>query len=187
MSTVNLNLPLKTNRLLLREFVPSDFADMFVFESDPEVVKYVCYGPYTEEECRRDLGYHIENQTANPRIYYHLAIVLPEENKLIGWCGLERISEKDRELEIGYALNRHYWGKGYATEAAEAMLQFGFKELNAHRIFATANPANKGSHRVLEKLGLQYEGCLRQQKWCRDNWRDVVVFAILDHEFRVPG
>lgn len=173
---------IQTTRLFLREYIAADFDDLFAFESDPEVVKHVCYGPYTAAECRHDLELHIVHQAAVPRVYYHLAVVLPVEKKVIGWCGLEVINRDNRELEIGYAFNRHFWGFGYATEAAKAMLQFGYKELGAHRIFATTNPANDASIRVLEKLGMQFEGCHRQQKWCRGKWRDEAVYATLEHE-----
>ena len=172
-----------TRRLHLREYLESDFDDMFAFESDPLVVQYVCYGPYTKEECWQQLSYHIAHQKADPRIYYHLAVVLPNEKKLIGWCGLEMISQVNKEAELAYTLNRHYWGHGYMTEAAAAMLNIGFTEMGLHRIFATCNPANSASIRVLEKLGLQYEGCLRSQKWCRQQWRDVAVYALLEDEF----
>lgn len=59
----------------------------------------------------------------------------------------------------------------------------GFRELGLHRIFATCNPANHGSIGVLAKLGMQYEGCLRKQKWCRDRWRDVAMYGLLAEEW----
>jgi RimJ/RimL family protein N-acetyltransferase len=82
-------MQLHTERLQLREFTEADFEDVFAYESDPLVVQYVCYGPYTETECRRQLEFHISHQSAHPRKYYHLGIVLPQEKRLIGWCGLE--------------------------------------------------------------------------------------------------
>ena len=156
---------------------------MLAFESDPLIVQYVCYGPYSREECWQDLAYHIDQQTAEPRKYYHLGIVLTETRQLIGWCGLEIISPENREAEIGYALHRSYWRRGYMTEAAHAMIKTGFVELQLHRIFATCHPENRGSIRVLEKLGMRYEGCLRRQKWCRGTWRDVAMYGLLVEEF----
>jgi RimJ/RimL family protein N-acetyltransferase len=169
-----------TERLLLREFNANDLEDKFAFESDPIVVKYVCYGPYSREECRQDLEFHIAHQSASPRRYYHLGLVLPATNRLIGWCGLELKAENKREGEIGYALNRNYWGNGYMFEAAQAVLTFGFEQLKLHRIFATCHPANHASIRVLEKLNMRYEGRLPEQKKCRGEWRDTLIYALRD-------
>ena len=177
-------MEIRTPRLLLREYMGDDLEAMLAFESDPLVVQYVCYGPYTRKECWQQLTYHIDQQTADPRTYYHLAIILVEEARLIGWCGLEMISRANKEAEIGYALHRAYWGHGYMTEAAQAVLAVGFADMLLHRIFATCHPDNVGSIRVLEKLGMRYEGCLRAQKWCRGKWRDVAVYALLDEEWR---
>lgn len=175
-------MKLWTDRLILREYVAEDFEDMFAYESDPLVVQYVCYGPYSREECWQQLSYHIEHQTAVPRIYFHLGIVQREEERLIGWCGLEVISRENQEAELGYALHRNYWGHGYMTEAAQVVIEAGFEQLNLHRIFATCSPANTGTVRVLEKVGMRYEGCLMEQKWCRGEWRDTAVYALLAHE-----
>jgi RimJ/RimL family protein N-acetyltransferase len=70
------------------------------------------------------------------------------------------------------------------TEAARAVLRFGFTELKLHRIFATCRPANIGSARVLEKLGMQREGHFRQHRWMKGAWHDSYLYAILDHEWR---
>ena len=80
------------------------------------------------------------------------------EETLIGQCFLLTRDEK-RQGEIGFVLNRHYWGCGYMTEAARAVLQYGFQRLNLHRIYATCRPANVASTRVLEKLGMRRGMC----------------------------
>jgi RimJ/RimL family protein N-acetyltransferase len=177
-------MEIHTTRLLLREYIADDLEAILAFESDPMVVQYVCYGPYSREECWQDLANHIDQQTAVLRTHYHLGIILTEEAKLIGWCGLEMINRENREAEIGYALHRAYWGHGYMTEAARAILQAGFTELQLHRIFATCHPDNVGSIRVLERLGMRYEGCLRKQKWCRNGWRDVSIYSLLEEEWQ---
>ena len=173
-----------TERLLLREFTWEDLDAVYAYESDPAVVAYVCYGPLTKEECRQELAFHIAHQTAQPRVFYHLALVLPSTEHLIGWCGLKLTNLAQREGELGYALQRTCWGQGYGTEAARAMLAFGFASLHLHRIVGTCHPANHASVRVLEKLGMAYEGCLREQKWCRGHWRNTNVYAVLDHEWQ---
>jgi RimJ/RimL family protein N-acetyltransferase len=85
---------------------------------------------------------------------------------------------------MGYELDPNYWGKGYATEAATAVLNFGFAELKVHRIGANAVAENTASLRVLEKIGMQYEGRLRENKWMKDRWWDTVLYGILEYEWR---
>lgn len=84
----------------------------------------------------------------------------------------------------GYCLNRNFWGKGYATETAKVLLRFGFDQLNLHRIFATCDPANIASAHVLEKIGMQLEGHLREHKWAKGKWCDSLLYAILDYEWK---
>jgi ribosomal-protein-alanine N-acetyltransferase len=79
-------------------------------------------------------------------------------------------------------LTRRYWGQGYATETGKALLTFGFDGLGLHRIFATCDPANVPSAHVLEKIGMQREGRIREHKWAKRRWRDSLLYAILDYE-----
>lgn len=174
---------LTTPRLVLRECVIDDLPAFFEIDSDPEVVRHVSYGPWTLEECRRDLAAHIAEQRAAPRSWYYLAVILRAENRLIGWCALNITSHEDHEAELGYALNRSYWGHGYITEAAQALLAFGFTTLGLHRVFATCRPENRASERVLRKLGMRQEGHLRENKWSEGAWRDSLLYVVLAHEW----
>ena len=83
---------------------------------------------------------------------------------------------------MGYVLNKGYWEKGIATEAARAFVRFGFETLNLHRIFTTCCPENEASERVLQKCGMRLEGRLRENL-LRGEWRDSLVYAIIDHEW----
>jgi RimJ/RimL family protein N-acetyltransferase len=85
---------------------------------------------------------------------------------------------------IGYCLNRQFWGQGYATETARALLEFGFNKLNLHRIFATCDPANAASRHVLDKIGLTYEGHFRENVYCKGEWHDELFYAILEKEWK---
>jgi ribosomal-protein-alanine N-acetyltransferase len=169
---------------VLREFSIDDLDAIVRYESDSLVVQYVCYGPSTRAECEQELRFHLAQQQAQPRIFYHLALSLPEPQTMIGWCGIKMAHPHDQEGELGYALDRAYWGQGYMPEAATTMLAFGFQQLHLHRIFGTCHPANHASIRVLEKIGMSYEGCLRENRWCKGVWRSTNVYAILEHEWR---
>lgn len=173
---------LTTPRLLLREWVHDDLLALFELDSDPETVRYVAYGPSALDECRRDLAWHIEQQTVSSRSSYSLAVCFRDTQRAVGWCAITVVSRKHHEGELGYALNRRYWGRGYIPEAAHALLGFGFGALALHRIFATCHPENIASKRVLEKLGMRQEGYLREHKWSKGAWRDSLLYALLAQE-----
>ena len=122
-------------------------------------------------------------QRDRPRTKFQLAIEPKENKQLIGTCGI-RINNVDlREANIGYELNSQFWGKGYATEAALAILRFGFEELGMHRIVANTLAVNKGSVRVLEKLGMRLEAQELEKEFIKGSWYDGLTYAILDREW----
>lgn len=177
------HLSLTTERLVLREFDELDWQAVHEYASDPEVVRYMEWGPNTEDESRNFIRQAIAYQQEQPRRNYEFAVVLKARDRLIGGCGIHVSNPDSREGWIGYCFNRHFWGQGYATEAARALLTFGFDRLKLHRVFATCDPANIVSISVLEKIGMQREGHLREHKWAKGRWRDSFLFAILDHEW----
>lgn len=174
----------QTERLILRDFEEADWKPVHSYASNPEVVRYVDWGPNTFEETRNFIRRAIATQNEHPRRNYNFAMILRAKNRLIGACGIFVSNLDNREAWIGYVLNRHFWGQGYATEAAKALLTFGFEKLNLHRIFATCDPANIASAHVLEKIGMQHEGRLREHKRVRGKWRDSLLYAILDYEWK---
>ena len=107
-----------------------------------------------------------------------------QSGRLIGNCGLRVNDASLREGNIGYELDSHYWGKGYATEAAHEMLRVGFEEHNLHRIWAGCVADNIGSARVLEKIGMKREGHFREKEFFKGKWWDGLLYAILDHEWQ---
>jgi len=122
-------------------------------------------------------------QRAQPRTKFQLAIILQRERRLIGNCGIRMRNPDSGEADIGYELDSRYWRQGYATEAAQAMLTFGFRELQLHRIWAHCIAENVASAHVLEKIGMQQEGRLRENEWMKGRWWDTLVYAILDREW----
>jgi RimJ/RimL family protein N-acetyltransferase len=85
---------------------------------------------------------------------------------------------------LGYCLHQDVWSMGYGTEAARAQLEFAFQQLGLHRVWAGTDPDNAASARILEKLGMTREGHLRENVQVRSEWRDTIVFAILEREWR---
>ncbi|UUZ81130.1 GNAT family N-acetyltransferase [Paenibacillus sp. P26] len=172
---------LETDRLLIREFRPEDLNDVHSYASNPIVVRYMIWGPNTEEETRGFLERAMEMQRQEPRQDYEMAVIRKEDGRLIGGCGLH-ISEP-RQGEIGYCFHPDYWGKGYATEAARALLAFGFRGLGLHRIYATCRPENTGSAKVMQRIGMTYEGHIREHMRHKGMWHDSHQYSILEHEF----
>jgi RimJ/RimL family protein N-acetyltransferase len=176
----------KTSRLWLRDLKESDWQAVYEYASDPEVVRYMDWGPNTEEETKGFIHRALEAQKEQPRCHYTLAIVLQAEDRLIGSCGVHVSNLENREGWIGYCLNKHFWRKGYATETARAVVDFGFRKLGLHRVFATCDPANTASAHVLEKAGMKREGRIREHKWAKGKWRDSYLYAALEQESRWP-
>ena len=179
----NQSLTLQTDRLLLREFREEDWRDAHEYGSDAETVKYMPFGPNTEAETKDFISRTLVRQKEAPRLFYDFAIVKKLDKKLIGSCGINVVDAVNKESMVGYILNRKYWNQGYVTEAARAVVAFGFEQMNLHRIIASCDPENTGSYRVMENIGMQREGHLRQEKMFKGVWRDFLLYSILENEW----
>jgi [ribosomal protein S5]-alanine N-acetyltransferase len=118
-----------------------------------------------------------------PRVQYQLGIVWHETDELVGSARLGISSPTHRSGDIGYGVRRDLWGRGIATEAAALLLGFGFGPLGLHRIFAVHHPDNVASGRVLQKLGMRFEGRHRDHMYAHGTWRDSLAYAILEDEW----
>ena len=174
-------MEIHTNRLTLRDYIETDLEDIHEYGSDPEVVRYMPFGPNTHEDSQNFLNGAIAKRKQKPRTDFALAVVLKSEGKLIGGCKIDKVS--DIEAHLGYILNRNYWGNGYATEAARAMVGFAFSELGAHRVYADCHPENAASIRVLEKVGMALEGRRRDYMIFHGEYSDTLLYSILEHEW----
>jgi ribosomal-protein-alanine N-acetyltransferase len=180
------HVTLTTPRLILRELREDDWPDIHRYASDPEVVQHLDWGPKTEQETRADIAAAIARRQAIPRADFFLVVTLRPTGQLIGGCGLTIDNQNITAATLGFTFNKDFWGQGYATESAAALLQFGFERLTLHRITATCDPQNLGSCRVLEKLGMQREAHLRATRWRTGQWRDSLVYGILRNEWHPP-
>lgn len=136
------DLPLE--RLRLREWREDDWVQAHLYASDPEVVRYLDWGPNTEEETRAFIRGTMQTRQASPRTRYDLAVALAEREEVIGGCRIWIESAEHREASIGYSLARPHWGSGYATELARGLLRFGFETLGMHRIWAIRGAWERG-------------------------------------------
>lgn len=171
-----------TARLLLREFRPTDLDALTTCESHPEMHRFE-KGMPDRETAQSFLDWAVRKAGETPRTHYRLAITVPPEDMVIGRVSLTSQNPDIREWEMGWAVGVPHWGKGYASEAARQVLAFAFRELNAHRVVAFCHAGNTGSTKVMEKIGMQQEGRLRQTRWFDERWADEFVYAILETDF----
>ncbi len=175
---------LRTERLLLRPFTPKDAPTVQKLAGSKAIADTTLNIPYPYPNGLAEswIGSHAPRfRNGRGAIY---AITLPENPLVIGSIGLVTIPDHQR-AEMGYWLGQPYWGQGYMTEAARELLRYGFTELGLNRIYATHFSRNPASGRVMQKIGMQYEGTLRQHiaKWSQ--FEDLKMYGILKDEFNL--
>lgn len=146
---------LETERLLMRPFTADDLEKLIELRSDEEVIKYL--GGRTlqnPESLATRLQFYIDCYEKYG--FGMSAMIWKETGEMFGWSGLQPLDGTD-EIEVGYGMIKEFWGKGIGLEAAQAWLEFGFKEKNLERIVAVAAPENTGSWRIMEKCGMKRE------------------------------
>ncbi|MBN1406970.1 MAG: GNAT family N-acetyltransferase [Calditrichaceae bacterium] len=173
---------IKTNRLLLRPFQLSDGNDVQRLAGEFEIADTTLFIPHPYEDgvAEQWIRTHEEHLKSGKEIIF--AITLQNTKELIGSIGLI-VNKEHEKAELGYWIGKPYWNKGYATEAAEAMLKFGFEDINLNRIHAHYFARNPASGKVMEKLGMRYEGTLRDdiKKWGK--FEDIKIYGILKSEY----
>lgn len=171
---------METKRLLLRKFNENDWLDLYEYLSDEDVVKFEPYDIFTVDACKQEAI-----RRSNDDSFW--VVCVKDINKMIGNIYL---SKQDFDTwELGYVFNAKFHGKGYATEAAKALIENVFKENNARRIIAMCNPLNVPSWKLLERLGLRREGHLIQNIYFKKDekgnpiWVDTYEYGILASEW----
>ena len=173
---------IQTERLILRRMKKTDYHDMYEYASNPDVTKYLTWEIHPNAAYTlRYLAYVATRYRAGE--FYDWALILRENNKMIGTCGFTSFSYEHNSAEIGYVLNPTYWGKGLAPDAVRSVIRFGFLTLNLHRIEAKYMVGNDRSRRVMEKSGMTFEGIQRESMYIRDEYRDIGVCSILFEDF----
>ncbi|MBK7449513.1 MAG: GNAT family N-acetyltransferase [Anaerolineales bacterium] len=148
------NKIITTERLLLRLFTTADREALFQITQEPNILQYFpTKTAWSMEKVDRSIQYQTEHWDKHS--YGQMAVTLRETGQLMGWCGLEFLPDTN-ETEVGYLLSGIFWGKGYATEAAKASVQFGISEIKLSEIIGLTDPLNIASQRVLEKCGLTF-------------------------------
>lgn len=169
----------------LRSITKKDYKDLFEYGSDPEVTRFLSWGPYEDiDEAKWTIDkYFLQRPSHNLPIGY--AIVYKENNKMIGTIDFHTIDFANECGEIGYVLNKNYQGLGIMTKALQTMIGVGFNILNLNRIEIRHVIENTASQRVIEKCDFRYEGILRRRHFDMkiSKYRDVKIYSILKDEF----
>ena len=143
---------LETERLIMRPLVESDIDEIFAMRSDEDIMRFI-----REPQGRNESLDWIKLVSArwDTEKLGFCAVVEKRTGRFLGWCGIWRLKETN-ELEIGYAIEKTYWGKGFATEAAAKFIEYAFENIKPDKIVAVAEPENLASRRVMEKIGMKF-------------------------------
>jgi ribosomal-protein-alanine N-acetyltransferase len=175
------NIPgLSTKRLKLRKIYETDLEELFVICSSPIVSEQMTWGTHTEKEttksfidyliCQYEIG-----ESADWGIEFN--------NKLVGMCSFINWSEVDHSAELGYFIGHDYWRMGIAKEAVTELIRYAFKTVELNRIEACCNDSNIASEKVMQSVGMIYEGTLREDRIIKGIIRNTKVYSILRKEF----
>jgi RimJ/RimL family protein N-acetyltransferase len=174
----------KTARLLLRPFAERDAEAIFSLQSNVRVLRYWDSTPWTEHvradafiaECRK-----MEEDGSGARF----AIEIRANRVFVGWCSMFRWNPIYRSLGIGYCFDEPAWGKGYATEAVHAMLEWAYGALDLNGVEAELDTRNAASARVLENLGFEREGLKRDDCIVSGEVSDTWIYGLLRRDWEV--
>ncbi len=177
------NLPtLETPRLLLRKVRLSDAHDIFAYASDPAVARYTTWPPHPTVAATEAFVTELLKRYAEGLVG-PWAIVHRRDGVVIGSCGFAYVMAWHGRAEIAYTLAQPYWGQGLMPEAVGAVIKLGFETLQLNRIEARCEIENVASERVMQKLGMQFEGVLRQHTQVMGKYRDLKLYSILKEEW----
>jgi RimJ/RimL family protein N-acetyltransferase len=179
--------PIHTERLTLRLMTPADADDVFAYQSREDVCEYLLHEPRTHDEVDTWVAkYGAATELAKDGDWIEPAIELAMPDgtrRVIGHMYLTIASLENRGAEIGWTLHPDFFGHGYASEAAKAILELAFGELGLHRVRAELDPRNDASIALCRRLGMREEAHFVQDLFFKGAWGDTGVYAILDQEW----
>lgn len=168
------NRILETDHLMLRPITLDDAEDLFEYASDPENTRHT----FPTHQSIEETEWVISNLFMSSPLG-NFAIELKKNGKMIGTCDL-RVNESEKSAELAYAINKKYWGNGYAPEAAKKLLELAFQDLKIERLWAKFSSENPASGRVMEKIGMEKEGILRHTKNLCGDFVDHVIYSRIE-------
>jgi RimJ/RimL family protein N-acetyltransferase len=181
------DLPVETERLVLRRFRHDDAASLLELWGNPDAVRYLYGTPLAPEDLDAALASRMAPEALSAESpVLKLAAELRESGELVGEMSLFHRSEVHARGEIGYIVAPHHAGQGLATEAAQALLTLGFSLMGFHRIEGNCDARNLASSKVMEAVGMRREAHFVENEFVKGEWTDALVFAMLAEEWRGP-
>jgi RimJ/RimL family protein N-acetyltransferase len=175
---------LKSARITLRPLHPQDAPAVLAYRSDPEIYQFQTWQPKTLAEVEEFILRRCVSEPNLPDTWFQLAICKNDSGELVGDCGLHFLKDAPQQVEIGITLKPTDQHGGYATEALELVFNYIFADLKQHRIFASVDPNNHASIRLLERLKMRQEAHFVETVWMYNRWVDDGVYAILAREWK---
>jgi RimJ/RimL family protein N-acetyltransferase len=180
-----MRLPIETERLLLRKYENGDVEDIVAYSigADYWLARNMDWEPTTDGV----KAYYEPGRDIYPETYpewLNLVIELKAESKVVGNVGIGVTSKEQGQASVGWLLGCQYQGQGIATEAAKAIVTFGFEAMGLHRIYARTGNLNTRSWRLMERIGMRREAHLRQSHTVKGQWDDEYIYAVLADEWR---
>lgn len=156
----------------------SDSPSLFKIWSDPEVTKFMNIDSFTDENQAKDMIKLLDEFSLDNKAI-RFSIIEMKSNEIIGSCGFNSLDFENEKAEIGYDIARAFWGRGYASEAISALLDYAFSTLKMNRIEAKVEPENVNSVKVLQKLNFMFEGTLRRYERVNGKFIDLNMYSKL--------
>lgn len=180
-----LQVPIETERLILRFNEDGDLDETFAFQGRDDATRWVTFDTRTRDEVREVLerrkAWRTIEKDDDALIF---AVIERASGRLIGEMYFFAKNLASKQAEIGYIFHPDFHGKGYATEASRAVLEIAFEVFGMHRVVAECDVRNPASYRVMEKLGMRREAHFIEDMWFKGEWSDSYIYAILDREWR---
>jgi len=173
--------PLIGDLTTLREFRPSDLDDYLAIVGDNRVTSWLSFDTRDRDQAEKSLAETLERAARDDRADYLLVVTRLHDDRMVGFARLGPTGVKAAHL--GYAIHADHWGHGYATDASRTLLRFAFTTLGKHRVSAAIGPDNEASIAVVKRLGFSYEGRIRHHVFTNGNWRDSLLYSLLEHEY----
>ncbi|MBH8573026.1 GNAT family N-acetyltransferase [Nostocaceae cyanobacterium CENA369] len=175
--------PVVTKQLIIRRMAQTDLLDFLAYQTHPEVLRYMPVEPLTQERAIDFLARQAVVEIGDEGGYIVFAVHHIADAKIIGEVGINLLPKAQSKGEIGWSLHPNYQGRGYATQAAQVLLNYGFAQRNLHRITSICDTRNTASYMLMERLGMRREGHLKQSQLIKGLWQNEYIYALLREEW----
>lgn len=172
-----------TLRLRLSRLAADDAPALFEYRSDPEVCRYQSFEPGSLADAEAFIAGLQPNEFDTAGTWFQFAIRHRESGQVIGDIGAHFMTDDPRQVEIGFTMSPQFQRQGLGTEAVSGLLGFLLGDCGKHRVFASVDPRNESSVKLLRRVGMREEAHFRKSLWFKGGWVDDMIFAILDSEW----